>query len=106
MADQPSTPGDPLWFLHHAVSRVSITLMPSHANVKQSIDRMWNIWQTQDLDNRVNTVADTLTILNFPASRDATLEDEVTLNYIGGKCCKVNLISSSTLSLCRHQIPS
>lgn len=81
MADQPSTPGDPLWFLHHAM-----------------IDRMWNIWQTQDLKNRVHTVADTLTILNYPPSRNATLSDTVDLHYIGGSAHPIRTIDALSKS--------
>ncbi|KAB8349711.1 hypothetical protein FH972_023726 [Carpinus fangiana] len=57
MADQPSTPGDPIWFLHHA---------------------------NQAVQKRTWTVADTGTILNFVPSPNTTLDTTVDLAYIGG----------------------
>ena len=67
MADQPSTPGDPMWFLHHA-----------------QMDRLWYIWQNQDPETRLKEVATTHTNLNYPPSADVTLDDTIDLAYIGG----------------------
>jgi len=44
-----ASPGDPYFFLHHA-----------------QIDRVWWIWQNQDLKTRQNAIGDTITILNQP----------------------------------------
>jgi tyrosinase len=52
------SPGDPAFFLHHA-----------------QIDRTWWIWQNQDLKNRQNAIAGTITLNNNPPSRNGTLQD-------------------------------
>lgn len=57
-----ASPGDVWFWLHHA-----------------QIDRVWTIWQNQDLKNRVNAIAGTITLLNNPPSRDTTLEDVIDL---------------------------
>ena len=49
---------DPYFFLHHA-----------------QIDRVWWIWQNQDLKNRQNAIAGTITLNNDPVSRNTTLQD-------------------------------
>jgi len=53
-----TSPGDPAFYLHHGM-----------------IDRVWWIWQLQDLAVRQSTVAGTLTLQNMPPSRNGTLED-------------------------------
>jgi tyrosinase len=60
-----ASPGDPAFFLHHGM-----------------IDRVWWIWQTQDLKSRLTAVSGTLTLGNVPPSRNATLDDDVDLGYI------------------------
>lgn len=67
MADQPSTVGDPLWFLHHA-----------------AIDWVFTIWQNQNLGARLNQVATTGTNLNYPPSPAVTLDGIVDLHYAAG----------------------
>ena len=57
---------DPYFFLHHA-----------------QIDRTWWIWQNQDLKNRQNAIAGTITILNTPPSRNGTLSDILDLGVNG-----------------------
>ncbi|GAB7347301.1 hypothetical protein MBLNU459_g3384t1 [Dothideomycetes sp. NU459] len=57
-----ASPGDPYFFLHHA-----------------QIDRTWWIWQNQDLKNRQNAIAGTITLNNNPASRNTTLSDVIEL---------------------------
>jgi tyrosinase len=57
-----SSPGDPLFFLHHA-----------------QIDRTWWIWQNLDLANRQNAIAGTITLNNDPPSRNGTLQDIIEL---------------------------
>jgi len=43
------------------------------------IDRVWWIWQNQDIKNRRYDIADTITFLNLPPSRNGTLDDILTL---------------------------
>ncbi|KAF8851192.1 tyrosinase [Acephala macrosclerotiorum] len=57
-----TSPGDPAFFLHHA-----------------QIDRTWWIWQNQDLKNRQNAIAGTITLNNSPPSRNGTLTDTISL---------------------------
>ncbi|KAK5130556.1 hypothetical protein LTR08_001936 [Meristemomyces frigidus] len=57
-----TSPGDPYFFLHHA-----------------QIDRTYWIWQNQDLANRQNAIAGTITLDNTPASRNTTLDDIIEL---------------------------
>jgi len=57
-----TSPGDPAFFLHHA-----------------QIDRTWWIWQNQDLKNRQNAIAGTITLNNSPPSRAGTLQDIIEL---------------------------
>ncbi|KAL2163816.1 hypothetical protein VTH06DRAFT_5875 [Thermothelomyces fergusii] len=52
------SPGDPVFWLHHAM-----------------IDRVWWIWQLQDLDVRLTQVSMTKTMNNFPPSENGTLDD-------------------------------
>jgi tyrosinase len=57
-----TSPGDPMFFLHHG-----------------QIDRTWWIWQNQDLANRQNAIAGTITLLNNPPSRNGTLQDTINM---------------------------
>jgi tyrosinase len=43
------------------------------------IDRVWWIWQNQDLKNRKNQLMGTMTFLNSPPSRNGTLQDTLSL---------------------------
>jgi len=52
------SPGDPAFWLHHSM-----------------IDRVWWIWQMQDLEKRLVEVSKTMTMENFPPSRNGTLDD-------------------------------
>ena len=61
-----NSPADPYFFLHHTM-----------------VDRVWWIWQNQDLEKRTNVIAGTLTFLNRPPSRNATLQDPMTLTHVG-----------------------
>jgi len=53
---------DPYFFFHHA-----------------QIDRVWWMWQNQDLANRQYQIAGTLTLNNSPPSRNTSLEDVLDL---------------------------
>jgi tyrosinase len=61
-----NSPGDPVFWLHHA-----------------QIDRIWWIWQNQDIKKRINAIAGTITINNMPPSRDGTLQDVIDLGVVG-----------------------
>ena len=61
-----NSPSDPAFWFHHGM-----------------IDRTWWTWQNQDLKKRTNVIAGTLTFLNQPPSRNATLDDELYLGYVG-----------------------
>ncbi|KAK0671591.1 hypothetical protein QBC41DRAFT_219191 [Cercophora samala] len=52
------SPGDPAFWLHHAM-----------------IDRVWWIWQIQNLEKRLKEVSHTRTMGNFPPSANGTLDD-------------------------------
>ncbi|OAL45941.1 Di-copper centre-containing protein [Pyrenochaeta sp. DS3sAY3a] len=61
-----ASPGDPAFFLHHAM-----------------IDRTWWTWQNLDLEKRQFALAGTVTVNNNPPSRNATLDDVITLGFVG-----------------------
>ena len=61
-----ASPGDPMFFLHHAM-----------------IDRTWWTWQNQDLGARLFAIGATVTLNDSPPSRNATLDDEITLGFVG-----------------------
>ncbi|PNS17318.1 Tyrosinase [Sphaceloma murrayae] len=67
-ADFYASPGDPFFFLHHA-----------------QVDRVWWIWQNQDLANREQIVSGTITNRNIPPSRDARLDDVIDLGVLAEK---------------------
>ncbi|OWP04095.1 hypothetical protein B2J93_5916 [Marssonina coronariae] len=46
------------------------------------VDRVWWIWQAQDLEARLKAVSGTMTMFNIPPSRNATLNDDVDLGLI------------------------
>ncbi|EPE34212.1 Di-copper centre-containing [Glarea lozoyensis ATCC 20868] len=54
--------GDPTFYLHHGM-----------------IDRVYWLWQLQDLSTRLNEVAGTITLGNVPPSRNGTVDDVVGL---------------------------
>lgn len=60
------SPGDPAFFLHHA-----------------QIDRVWWIWQNQDLANRQNAISGTITLFDTPPSRNGTLDDLLDVGILG-----------------------
>lgn len=60
-----TSPNDPAFFLHHGM-----------------IDRVWWIWQTQNLSARLKAVSGTITLFNDPPSRNATLDDDVDLGIV------------------------
>ncbi|KAF2822486.1 Di-copper centre-containing protein [Ophiobolus disseminans] len=60
-----NSPSDPGFFFHHGM-----------------IDRVWWIWQNQDLEKRRNQLGGTITFNDNPPSRNGTLEDVLTLGSI------------------------
>jgi tyrosinase len=72
------SPGDPAFFLHHAM-----------------IDRVYWTWQNQDLENRLYALGGTLTLNNVPPSRDASLEDEIDLGYVGVEKVRIRDVSDT-----------
>jgi tyrosinase len=66
-SDFYNSPSDPYFWLHHAM-----------------VDRVWWTWQNQDIEKRRYTIAGTLTFQNIPPTRNATLDDIMTMGeYIG-----------------------
>ncbi|KAH3920526.1 hypothetical protein HBI56_071260 [Parastagonospora nodorum] len=61
-----ASPGDPFFFLHHAM-----------------IDRTYTNWQHLDLAKRQYALGGTITLNNMPPSRNAELSDEIDLGYVG-----------------------
>lgn len=67
MAGDPSgdifvSPGDPAFWLHHA-----------------QIDRVWWVWQNQDLRARQRALGGTITLNDSPPSRPGRLNDTLSL---------------------------
>jgi tyrosinase len=61
------SPGDPVFWLHHGM-----------------IDRVWWIWQLQNLEKRLTDVSKTLTMNNSPPSRNGTINDLTNLGVLAG----------------------
>ena len=61
-----SSPVDPAFYLHHG-----------------QIDRVFTLWQSLDPDKREKEVAGSLTLLNNPPTRNATLDDVLRLEPVG-----------------------
>ncbi|KAK2803586.1 hypothetical protein FQN51_003348 [Onygenales sp. PD_10] len=60
-----TSPGDPAFFLHHAM-----------------IDRVYWIWQNLDPAKRLTEIAGTITVFNEPPSRNTTVDDIIDLNNL------------------------
>jgi tyrosinase len=72
------SPGDPAFWLHHGM-----------------IDRVWWIWQTLDLKNRLYAISGTGTFMNLPASPNTTLSTMIDLGYAnGGSVAMQDLMST------------
>ncbi|TGZ76212.1 putative tyrosinase [Ascodesmis nigricans] len=65
-SDVFTSPGDPAFWLHHGM-----------------IDRVWWIWQNLNRSKRLHSIAGTITFMNNPPSRDATLDDLMDLGVSG-----------------------
>ncbi|KAK4446285.1 hypothetical protein QBC34DRAFT_470052 [Podospora aff. communis PSN243] len=71
------SPGDPVFWLHHA-----------------NIDRIWWIWQLQNLERRLEEVSHTQTMYNNPPSPNGTLEDVNNLGVLAGDVKTRDLMST------------
>ena len=63
--DFHSSPGDPMFFLHHAM-----------------IDRIWTIWQNLDTYGRQDVIRGTSTLGNSPPSPEMTLDDMIPFGLV------------------------
>jgi tyrosinase len=73
-----TSPGDPVFWLHHG-----------------QIDRVWWIWQNQDIKNRKDAIGGTITLNNSPPSRDGTLDDIISLG-VNAPDIKIRDLMSTT----------
>ncbi|KAK1754031.1 hypothetical protein QBC47DRAFT_429522 [Echria macrotheca] len=71
------SPGDPMFWLHHS-----------------QIDRLWWIWQMQDLETRLSQVSMTKTMYNNPPSENGTLDDVSNLGVLAGDVKVRDLMST------------
>lgn len=65
LADFHASPGDPLFFMHHAM-----------------IDHIWVIWQYLDIWDRQQLISGTSTMNNDPPSPEMTLEDILPFGFV------------------------
>ncbi|KAE8153500.1 hypothetical protein BDV25DRAFT_168743 [Aspergillus avenaceus] len=66
MADVAGSPGDPVFWIHHA-----------------QIDRVWTIWQGLDPETRRNAIWGTHTIWNDPPSPEMSLDEMLGYFFVG-----------------------
>lgn len=76
-ADLYASPGDPAFWLHHAM-----------------VDRVWAIWQAQDMEARTKVVAG-VTIMRNESSPAATLDDKIDLGVLEDKVYKARDLLST-----------
>jgi tyrosinase len=74
-----TSPGDPYFFLHHAM-----------------IDRTWYIWQSQDFANRQQVIAGGTSMIGFN-TKPQSLEDKIDLEVLNvdGKSFKIKELVST-----------
>ncbi|MCJ1263748.1 hypothetical protein MMC22_003618 [Lobaria immixta] len=65
MRDTFTSPGDPIFFLHHA-----------------QVDRLWYLWQNRNLTERQYAITGTGTMFNYPPSPEFRLNDTVDLEVL------------------------
>jgi tyrosinase len=78
-----ASPGEPSFHLHHAM-----------------LDRVWWIWQNQDIVKRQNAINGTITMNNDPPSRAATLDDDTDIGLLGPKIKLRDLMSTTGGKMC------
>lgn len=66
MSDFFSSPGDPIFYLHHA-----------------QVDRIWTVWQAKDPATRQYAISGTGTLVNAPPSPEFKLSDPIDLGFLG-----------------------
>ncbi|KAK4230911.1 hypothetical protein QBC38DRAFT_467267 [Podospora fimiseda] len=66
-----TSPNDPAFWVHHGM-----------------IDRVWVIWQTQDMNNRVNIVSGGTSMMGF-GGRQQSLDDPIDLGVVADKVYKI-----------------
>jgi len=71
------SPADPTFYLHHT-----------------QLDRLWWIWQMQDLNKRLFDVTKTRTMANRPPSENGTLDDFSNLGVLAGDVKVRDLMST------------
>jgi tyrosinase len=76
-----NSPSDPYFWFHHTM-----------------VDRTWWTWQNQDIEARRWTIAGTLTFQNNPPTRNATLQDVMTMGEYTGVPNITIADASSTLA--------
>ncbi|KAK0748904.1 hypothetical protein B0T18DRAFT_436635 [Schizothecium vesticola] len=72
-----TSPSDPAFYLHHT-----------------QVDRVWWIWQMQDLEKRLLELAKTRTMRNNPPSANGTLDDWSNLGVLAGDVQVRDLMSA------------
>ena len=87
LSDFYSSPGDPLFYLHHAM-----------------IDRVWTIWQFLDLPDRRDAISGTSTILNLPPSAEMTLDDMIPFGLVAPDQRLGDLMSTTAGPFCYHYL--
>lgn len=81
--DVYASPGDPVFYLHHGM-----------------IDKAWWIWQKLGGEERVTgeqAIFGTKTMLNMPASDQASLEDFVEYGFAAGPPRQIKELMSTTM---------
>lgn len=71
-----TSPNDPAFWVHHG-----------------EIDRVWTIWQLQDINTRVNIVSGGTSMMGF--GRQQSLDDLVDLGVVGNKVYKIRDLVST-----------
>jgi len=72
-----TSPNDPAFWVHHGM-----------------IDRTWVIWQSQDLNTRLNVIAGGTSMMGF-GSKQQSLDDLVDLGVVGDKVYKIRDLVST-----------
>ncbi|KAJ3543058.1 hypothetical protein NM208_g3782 [Fusarium decemcellulare] len=83
LSDVFTSPQDPAFYFHHG-----------------QIDRLWAMWQEQDLPSRLNATSDTQTYGNSPPSPNATIFDILEFGYVGGQVQMVDIMNTMGGALC------
>jgi tyrosinase len=78
-----TSPGEPVFWIHHA-----------------QVDRIWWIWQNQDLANRQYAFEGTITLDNDPPSRNGTLDDWLDIGVSGAPLKTRDIMNTVSNGLC------